>query len=489
MRELQMKFIMSTVTARQIKILNTIEKDRMFTINKLADELDISRRTIIKDINDMKIYFQNSASFISKNTGYIFREEDRMLYLENKAAMLNDEIWFEIIADIFYGNLYSLNELADKYNYSESTMQRFAAEISLAVAEYDLELKLNPVDLEGSEGNIRTFFFDFFYECEDTPYTVYPPTDLHKLVFSKFSKEIGDFEIGTSVMTTAFYYYLYIAMTRSSIGCSIDIPPIIYSMDFLSSKDFILFYSFQPIIKEKYDVFLPIDEFIWVAFILVCKRSVYSIEKEKLFYKRFNKWPQISILTKNYFISHGFDNWNKSDMSILLSSFLLAKKINDSICPILNKLMDEEISRIKQLQPLIYEANYEYLLQNSSILNFSKAYFEDIVASLTMYYDIVMSYYTPVKEIAFILEGDHLLIQSIRIHIKNILGDKYHAIFIPLQELTEERLNVDKIDLIVTNYKPYLLDFVIKKEYLLIDRIPTDSDWKRILSTLNPLIN
>lgn len=488
MRELQLKFVTNTITERQLRILDIIEKEHLFTINNLSKELNISKRTIIKDINDMKIYFENTASFTSKNTGYVFNEDDRTLYLEKKKALLNDEIWFEIISDIFYGNQLSLDDLADKYNYSESTMQRSAAQISLALSEYDLKLKLKPVNIEGDEGNIRTFFFDFFYEGDQTPYTVFPPNGLHDLVFSNFSKEIGNFEIGTSVMTTAFYYYFYIAMVRSNSGHPIEIPSIIYEMNFLSSKDFLLFYSFQPLIKKEYGIFVPIEEFIWVAMIIVCKRSVYSKEKEKLFYERFNQWSQIKFLVEKYFHSSGFENWNKEEMSLFLSSFFLSKKINDSICPILNKIMAEEMARTKDIHPLVYEINYDFLVKNTDVLNISEHYFEDVVASLTMFYDIILSYYAPVREIAFILEGDYLLIQSIRIQINNILGEKYHAKFIPLQELTVERLNIEKTDLVVTNYKPYLLDFVIKKDYLLINRIPNTHDWKNILSKLNPLI-
>jgi len=162
MRELQLKFITNTITERWMRILNVIEQQNIFTIVGLSQQLGVSKRTILKDVSELKTYFEKSAIFESNTTGYFFKEKNRRLYHEDKEALLQSEIWFEIISDIFYGELVSVGELADRYNYSESTMLRSVAQIKELLKEYQLSLSLKPVDLVGKEGNIRKFFLIFF---------------------------------------------------------------------------------------------------------------------------------------------------------------------------------------------------------------------------------------------------------------------------------------------------------------------------------------
>lgn len=123
------------------------------------------------------------------------------------------------------------------------------------------------------------------------------------------------------------------------------------------------------------------------------------------------------------------------------------------------------------------------------MLSFSEKYLEDIIASLTMYTEILFSYYSPKKTVLFLLEGNHLLVQLIKVQANQLLSKQYHVLFVPLHELTEERLNVEHVDLIVTNYRPYLLDYQLNKDYLLINRVPNRNDWVNIFTQLNPLLN
>ncbi|MDY4306863.1 HTH domain-containing protein [Enterococcus mundtii] len=55
MRELQLKFITNTITERWMRILNVIEQQNMFTIVGLSQQLGVSKRTILKDVSELKI--------------------------------------------------------------------------------------------------------------------------------------------------------------------------------------------------------------------------------------------------------------------------------------------------------------------------------------------------------------------------------------------------------------------------------------------------
>lgn len=489
MRDLQLKFITNTITERWMRILNVIEQQNMFTIVGLSQQLGVSKRTILKDVSELKNYFEESAIFESNTSGYFFKEKNRRLYHEDKEALLQSEIWFEIISDIFYGELVSVGELADRYNYSESTMLRSVAQINEVLKEYQLSLSLKPVDLVGKEGNIRKFFFDFFYEGEPTPYTVYPPESIHQMFLDKLGERLGKYEIGTGIRINAFYYFLYISMIRNQQGHIISLPQSIKKIKISDAKDFLLLSELIPLIDKNYGISMHPDELIWLFFIIVSKRPIDKVEREVSFFDEYNQWTEIIGVAESYFQVLGIDMEHHSVLPTFLQSFFLGIKINNEMCPVLNKMLIEENRIIKDLYTINYEKNKQFILRNQKSLAFSEEYLDDIVASLTMYTEILFSYYSPKKTVLFLLEGNHLLVQWIKVQANHLLSNQHHLLFVPLHELTEERLNIEHVDLIVTNYRPYLLDYQLHKEYVLINRVPDKNDWINIFSSLNPLIN
>lgn len=58
--------------------------------------------------------------------------------------------------------------------------------------------------------------------------------------------------------------------------------------------------------------------------------------------------------------------------------------------------------------------------------------------------------------------------------------------FLPFQHLTQEILNEEHIDLIVTNYNRYLLDFIIETDYLLLKAVPDEQDWQHLERKIDP---
>ncbi len=472
-----------------MRILNVIEQQNIFTIVGLSQQLGVSKRTILKDVSELKTYFEKSAIFESNTTGYFFKEKNRRLYHEDKEALLQSEIWFEIISDIFYGELVSVGELADRYNYSESTMLRSVAQIKELLKEYQLSLSLKPVDLVGKEENIRKFFFDFFYEGEPTPHTVFPPESIHQMFLNKLGERLGKYEIGTGITVTGFYYCLYITMIRNKNGHIISLPSRIKEIDFSNEADFLLMSELIPLIKKEYGISIHQDEIIWLFLIVISKRKIDNVEHEGVFLEKYNQWFEIDTVIESYFRVFNIDRKKNASLSTFLSAFFLGRKINNEMAPILNKLLSEEFILIKELYGAAYEKNRQFIHANQSLLDFSENYLEDVVASLTMYTEILFSYYSPQKTVLFLLEGNHLLVQLIKVQAVQMLSKKHHVLFVPLHELTEERLNVEHVDLIVTNYRPYLLDYQLHKEYVLINRVPDKNDWINIFSSLDPLLN
>ncbi len=480
MRELQLKFIGDPSLIRLFQLLNYIERERTFTVGSLTALTNVTQRTIIKDLNYLKDYFQGSAEFSSGRRGYQFKETNPEIYKEQKKQLLSNEVLFEIVGNIFYGELETIEELAFLYNYSESTLRRLLVQIKPVLAEYDLELVLNPVNFTGDEGNLRKFFKDFYYEGEQIPHTLTPPKELHELVLTTLSGKMGNYEISTGTTPASFYYTLYIAIERYRQGNKINLPKNLREIIY-HEKDYLLLTYLTDAIKKYFGVQMTDEEYAWIYLVTICKRPISPIRHELLFFERFNLWPNISTLSLLYIQEQGENETEGRAKRAFLNSFFLSRKINDSVSPALNKLMSEITLYIKTNHLESYKHNYRFLLENQTFLAFSKNHLEDIAVSLTLFYDSLLAYYTPMKKIIFLLEGDHFICQNIRFNAEQLLGQKHHLIFIPLQNLTTEMLNEKQVDLIVTNYPPYISDYILSTDYLLINSVPDKEDWQRIL--------
>lgn len=487
MRELQTEFITNPGTRRLVRILSIIEREQYFTVVALAERLVISQRTLIKDIQAIKVHFKDSIDLRSSNSGFYFEELDRVTYQEKKEKLLEQELLFEMIEQIFFGESKDIEEIAHHYSYAESTLRRFLSRIQPSLAAYGLTMTFKPLAFSGEEASIRKFFYDFYYSGEQTPYTIRPPEGLHQLFLRELSEELGDYEVGTGLSTSAFYSLLYILIVRVQQGQSVVVPRWLEEIAF-QEKDIQFLMRLIPAIKKEYGVLLPKEEVAWLYLMLICTRPIDRLDQEIRFLARFNQSTEVKEIAVAYFFDPRFDRWNRSVLETFLSSFLVSRQMNEAICPTWNKQQREEIDLIKNNHQEAYEKNLSFLRNYQSVLSFSENYFEDIVVSFTMITDLLVTYYQPVKSVLFLLEGDPILIQTIRLQAYRYLGNQYQLIFLPLQELTEARLKSEQTDLIVTNYRPYIFDYTLKEDYILLSAIPTQKDWNRIKFKLNPLI-
>lgn len=486
MRELQIAFITNAEIRRTMRILTILEREQQFTIVELSERLTISQRTMIKDIQSIKNYFGDSISLVSQHKGFYFEERNRLTYYEKKEQLLEQEVLFEIIESIFYGERLPIDEWAHRYSYAESTLRRFFSRTQPILMSYGLTMTFNPVDFQGPEANIRKFFFDFYYAGEQTPHTIRPPEGLHPMVLQELAGKLGTYELGTGTTVSAFYYHLYITMVRVEQGRLVTIPDWLREIDY-QEKDFQLLYSLQAIIKKEYGIFLPKSEFSWLHLSVITKRTIHRRDQEIVFSQRFNRWPAIERLVAEYLSNPFFDEWETETLKNFITSFFVSRKINDAISPVLNKELLEVTTIVKKKHRNLYDKHTAFLGNYVKDLSFSSTDLEEIVVSFTMYMNMLLHVYQPKKKVLFLLEGDYLLVQSIRMQARQQLGETHELLFLPLQELTQQRLTAQQVDLIVTNYRPYLFEYHLQANYVLMNTLADANDWVRIKHRLNPI--
>ncbi|WP_306425369.1 helix-turn-helix domain-containing protein [Enterococcus entomosocium] len=488
MKDLQLAFIGDRTMRRLFQILDTIERERTFTIGELALTMNVTQRTIASDIKVIKGYFEGCILLDSGPKGFFFKEIQPRIYREKKQKLLENECLFDIIGNIFQGKFENVDELAYRYHFSETSFRRLLKQSSQLLESYELRWNSNPLTIEGSEANLRKFFKDFYYEGVDTAFTVFPDEELHDFVLKKVGSKLGHYKIGSGTTIEAFYYTIYIAIKRASIGCTLTLPKDLAELAY-QGENFSLLYSLKKGINEIYGTELSKEEFAWIYLVTICKRTVDNELREKRFYEYFNRGIELHELTKEYLNSFDIPEEHYSPIYVCLRSFFLSRKINHLIAPVLNKEADDIKKRVIEMNPTIYQHNLQFLKENKerfSLSDKTTRYLEDISVSLTIYSSLILDFYWPSKTICFLLEGDHFVCQQIRIRAIQQFGTKHELIFLPLQDLIQERLNDSGIDLIVTNYNRYLLDYINDTEYLLLKDVPDEQDWQHLARIIDP---
>lgn len=488
MRQLQLDFMTNALTIRWLRILNIIEQEPVFTLVDLSERLAVSHRTLVKDIQGMKQFFGETITLQAKQTGYHFEEVHHVCYKEKKIELVESEILFPVIQQIFKGEFQPIQELAHEYTYGESTFRRFLLRAEKSLKDYGLCFSLNPVTLVGAEENIRKFFYDFYYLGEFTSHTVRPPIALHKLVLDTLSTHLGSYEVGTGVSTSEFYFLLYLVMNRVQQGKRVTIP-IREKTRITKENDFLLLYSLQGALMKEFKVKIPKEEFVWLYSVLVTQRTMDRIEQERLFYLRFNQRSSIKQIAGKFFSDPQYKRWDRDSLEDFLASFLAAKSLTHRLHPVWNKQQVEEKEAIMKHYLEAYQINHQFLLQYQHELKLEEPYFDDVVVAFTSFVNLLLETYSPKKVVLFLLEGDALVVQKLRQQAKQRLGSQHHLIFLPLQELTLDRITAKRIDLIVTNYRQYLFDYSFTTDALLVNTIPREKDWARIMQQLNQRID
>lgn len=488
MREIQLAFISNRTTKRLFRILSVIERERQITLNSLAEKIQVTQRTVANDLKYIKEYFGSSITLSSGNSGYIFKEKVASVYHEKKQILLKNECLFEIIGDIFHGRFNKIDDLAHKYHFSASTFRRLLIQCSTILDSYELQWGTNLLTIEGSEANLRKFFKDFYYEGIETAYTIVPEPELHELIFNQLSSKLKRHEIGSGVTPTAFYYTVYIAVKRAGLGFEITVPEELAQWAY-EGKSFPLLYSLKEGIRKIYGVTLSKEEFAWIYLVTICKRTFGCEAQEKKFCEQFHEGADIVQVTDDFLKEQGITTDLVHKAAPFFRSFFLSRQINNWLAPVLNKEADDFKKAIRRTRREVYRYNLQFLTQNNQRLFSSHTlvpYLEDICVSLTLYCELILDVCSPKKTIYFLLEGDHFICQQIRLRATQQFGDKHVLTFISLQYLTKEVLKNASIDLVVTNYKRNLLDYITETEYVLIKAVPDEQDWDHLERKINP---
>lgn len=492
MKEFQLKFITNKQTVRSLKLLSALQTRSDFTLKELATITNNSDRTTLTDIQRIKEYFANSIFLeATHNNGYRFDILSLEEYNTKKRALIEAEPLFKIIESIFYSECHTLNEWSELLYTTVSTLSKQITIIQHVLLDYNITLLKKPIDFSGNEINIRQFFHDFYYESDITPHTIFPSLAVQEISSTLIKDNF--FTEYSYISFTDFNYIVFITLQRYLKNHTLN--------DLNSDAQFLKEYLVNHMntvdlstvglmIYDYFNIQLPELEATYLYTQLITRRSLLSLESEKLFIDRFNLWDEPNRLAQTYVTAISVPPHERYRSIIFYESFFITLKIKQLFAPVLNQNLPDVTDYSKKMFASHFNITRKFIFDNlSEWCDLSEKQIEDISAELVLYTDSIRNFYwKKERNIAILLEGNRFITENIRSLFQRYLGKHYPLYFPDVTQLSIDYLKDNQIDLIITNYNEYLINLDYGIEIVLFELIPTKRDWKRLFQILTPTL-
>lgn len=179
---------------RWLQLLLLLEDKLQMTSLEIAENLAITKRTLISDIKELNHYFNKTIQITSDEQGYHFHLIFPQKYDEKKRELLQHEPLFFFIDGLFQNQQYTIKQWATALEVNATTFQRELKRMGKILTFYKLRLiNERGVRLQGKELYIRQFFYEFYYEQALLPLIIQDKRMLYE-------KKIVDVKLSSSWM-------------------------------------------------------------------------------------------------------------------------------------------------------------------------------------------------------------------------------------------------------------------------------------------------
>ncbi|MBC1436408.1 HTH domain-containing protein [Listeria rocourtiae] len=464
---------------RQIRVVQKIYDAKFpITVDEIAEDLDISKRTLSRDIKDIEHSFPEQE-VLELNTVYGY-SINHSYYVDDLIVRISEESPLLLIVNgLFKGDFKSIDEWADELFLSTSTLHRYLTYLKNLLKEFKLELSLTPIAFLGEEVNIRHFFFNFFYSMNDIS-TLSHPTEAYYELHIKLLSRYDDIR-STSNYTQhrRALYWLMVVNTRIKQGHFVKVNPELKKIQKQMETYQVLVQVVESLLPIMVVDSLPEDEMVYIDLLMM---DIFVYTEDRVisgFHSRTEMEAVDDFLAKAFQVL-GIDAIEASDLRVFISYFR-----NQIILSKLTSLFQKNVYEVNQFikgghKSLFYK--WVDLLQNDPIKQIANLeYIEDVAVNLTMFtHCMTYNKYFKSRErhILFTFDGPNAYLNYLatlveKFNIKNVqitLLTNYHA----TNELVKER----QVDVVVCNYKDdnEILDCEVYKA----ERVPTENDWEQI---------
>lgn len=189
-----MKNLLHNTAKRRVDLMNLffVSSNRL-SLKELSNQLNSSLRIIREDIDFLsKPPYNQYVHFDINDKGILAEFKDNVGLDKLAEFTLQEAVIFDIIEHLYYVGITTLEELANEFHLSLSTVYRELKKLNDEIADkFNLKISFKPIQIIGDESMIRSFFLQYFSERYSTLIWPFKDVDEKKLeTFLKFFLDI-----------------------------------------------------------------------------------------------------------------------------------------------------------------------------------------------------------------------------------------------------------------------------------------------------------
>lgn len=468
---------------RQIRVVQKIYDAKFpLTVDEIAEDLDISKRTLSRDIKDIEHSFPEQE-ILELNTLYGY-SINHSHYVDDLIVRISEESPLLLIVNgVFQGEFKSIDEWADELFLSTSTLHRYLTYLKNLLKEFKLELSLTPIAILGEEVNIRHFFFYFFYNMNDIS-TINHPTEVEYEFHMKLLAGYDEIRKTSNFSQhRRGLYWIMVVNTRIKQGHFIKINPELKK----KQKKMETYQVLAQVVESLFPVFVadsvPEDELVYMD-LLTLDIFVYLGDRVISGFHSKEEMDAVDDFLAKAFQVIGIDAIEASDLRVFIAYFR-----NQIILSKLTPLFQKNVYEVNQLikgghKTLFYK--WVDLLQNDPIMQIANVeYIEDVAVNLTIFTHC-MTYNKRFKErerhILFTFDGPNAYLNYLATLVEKFNIKNVRITLLTNEHVTNELIKERQVDVVVCNYKDD--DVVLDCEVYKSERVPTENDWEQIRNVI-----
>ena len=153
---------------RLLKFLSLNNNSDVVPIDKIAQSLEISRETVISDIEILKERLPDGIQIIREKWVGVRLIWKKEISIEHYiAVMAKETVAYKILDSIFHGNKKNITEWEQELFISNTALRKQLKYFDRTLRDFKLRFSAYTIELIGDEVNIRYFYYVFYKEFRD----------------------------------------------------------------------------------------------------------------------------------------------------------------------------------------------------------------------------------------------------------------------------------------------------------------------------------
>lgn len=476
MKELSYELLLNPSEKRKVIILSSIlEAEYDVSLSELASNCNVSIKTIKRDLDSLLEDLPNTL--LLKENSLVSLEQfcNRDSITEYINLLMQDNVLFSIIERNFHGKPETIESVAEIFFLAESTVRKYLTVLKKILKGYGLSLSLSPIELVGSEINIRYFYFQYFSQSS---YDTLVKTEIQNVdVYNKLRNIFSQYQISLNLNYRRLVEWLIIIDKRISQECFVHFDEATREK-YMSLKSF--FEVKNAIRKElentSYSNVVTDDEILF-AFLISLDAVIYDTRTHFFLNDYFEELVSFDLLTTEFFKRTNISYSVNIELKSILNAYLVNLSILTDLSPLFQK---SEL----QLRRTMQKNHPDTLKRWLNILEEDNrfTYRPDVAANLTA---LTEAQINRKKSVLFVINGTSPEVSYYKYLASKLIPRTVDLHFVFNQSIDDQMIEKMNIDFCVSNFT-----FITPLErcpFFQFSDIPLQPEWKELLLRLNQL--